>query len=296
VKKWFIDASAKRPRTVWRILAGYLLLFIVIAAVATPVDAIEIPWIESFAWQVIAAPILFVVSRLLARFVDRRRFGEYGLAWSRRGAGHLLSGIVVGAVLTSAIFVTAFAVGAVRILRFTHTIYDVPWIVTFLAFAARYASVAFFEELFHRGFLITNLADGLRSTLGVHTRTLALLASALLFGMLHFTNDNATALGALNLFLLGVLFGLPYVRTGSLYGSIGLHFAWNFVLGNVYGLPVSGYESRTALIRTETLDSVLWTGGAFGPEGSLIATAAVAVGILIMLRLTRHRETSLPKP
>ena len=289
LKNWFVNVSTRRPRALWRILIGYVSMMVIIGVLAAIVDAIEVPWIESFAWQLVSAPLLITLARLLARSTDRREYGEYGLGARDQQAKHLMVGILAGATLTTAIFLSGYAVGAIKVTGFAQTTYSVPWILTFLGFMFRYASVGVFEELFHRGFLITNLSEGFRSAFGRQARMIALVASSLIFGLLHFGNDHATGLAALNIFLLGVLLGLPYVRTGSLYASVGLHFAWNFFLGNIYGLPVSGYESRTALIRTESTDSMLWTGGSFGPEGSIIATGLVIVAILVTFRLTASR-------
>ena len=50
IKSWFVESNTGRMRALWRILLGYLLMFAVIAVLLVTVDAIEIPWIESFLW------------------------------------------------------------------------------------------------------------------------------------------------------------------------------------------------------------------------------------------------------
>jgi membrane protease YdiL (CAAX protease family) len=267
-------------------------MMLVMAAVIVPVDALEIPWLESFLWQVLALPLLVGAARLLARFVDRRSFAEYGL---RRRGGSVLAGVALGAGLATVWFGVALVGGQVAIEGGPHTRYGVPWLVSLAGFGARYAAVAVFEELFHRGFLIVNLGEGLRGLAGERARALAWIGSSALFGLLHLTNDGATVVAGVNVALLGLLFGFPFVRSGSLRTSIGLHFGWNSALGNVWGLPVSGFEARTALLRTAIEESA-WTGGASGPGGGLLATVILAAGLAVAARLTRPPRTERSEP
>jgi membrane protease YdiL (CAAX protease family) len=278
-KNWMFDSERHRLRTGWRILIGYVALMLVIAAVVVPVDALEVPWLESFLWQLAAAPLLVGLAWGLARFVDRRPFREYGLVRPESGR-RFAAGIALGGGLVAALFAAALVGGQVTIEGGPGTQYAIPWFASLLGFLARYASVALFEELFHRGFLIVNLSEGLRQFAGARAKETAWIGSSVAFGFLHLTNEHASPLAALNIALLGLLFGLPFVRSGTLFMSIGLHFAWNFALGNVFGLPVSGYASRTSLLLTSTRES-LWTGGEFGPEGGLLATVVLVLGIWI---------------
>jgi hypothetical protein len=62
------------------------------------------------------------------------------------------------------------------------------------------------------------------------------------------------------------------IRYGSLWLPMGLHFGWNFTEGGVFGTAVSGGQSH-GLIESVLSGPTLLTGGAFGPEASVIAIA-----------------------
>ena len=126
IKSWFVESNTGRMRALWRILLGYLLMFAVIAVLLVTVDAIEIPWIESFLWQVLAVPVLILIARLLARRVDRRRFEEYGLTWDSRAFRHLAVGAFAGVLLVSIVFLAGFVSGAIKVVSIAHTSYEIP--------------------------------------------------------------------------------------------------------------------------------------------------------------------------
>jgi hypothetical protein len=110
------------------------------------------------------------------------------------------------------------------------------------------------------------------------------LATSLAFAALHCWNPSLTALALGNIALAGVVFGLVYAVTGSLWGPIGLHAAWNFTMGGVAGLPVSGL-AFPSLFATR-VDGPAWiTGGPFGPEGGIAVTCALAAGCAVWLLL-----------
>ena len=114
----------------------------------------------------------------------------------------------------------------------------------------------------------------------------AFAVSALLFGASHLANPGATIFAAICVALeAGVMLGAFYALTGRLWTSIGVHAAWNFAQGYLFGAAVSGSKMGPALARSiARADAPGWaTGGAFGPESSLAALlVCVAVGILVL--------------
>ena len=78
-----------------------------------------------------------------------------------------------------------------------------------------------------------------------------------------------------------------------LWLAIGVHAAWNFVEGGVFGIPVSGYAIPGWLRSTLTGEEWL-TGGAFGPEGSLVTLAVTSAASAALLVVAWRRGSLRP--
>ena len=72
---------------------------------------------------------------------------------------------------------------------------------------------------------------------------LAVILTSVPFGIIHLQNPNATGFLITNTALAGVWLGIAYLRTRSLWFPLGVHWAWNWALGSIFGLPVSGLET-----------------------------------------------------
>ena len=108
----------------------------------------------------------------------------------------------------------------------------------------------------------------------------ALASSAILFGVLHLANPDSSLFAAVALAAgEGIGIGL-YLITGRIWASIGMHAAWNFTQGWVFGAAVSGTTGIAGgplSLRPATGVSDLLSGGGFGPEASI---AALIVSLL----------------
>ena len=119
----------------------------------------------------------------------------------------------------------------------------------------------------------------------------AVLISASLFGLAHIGNPGATPLAMTFLTVeMGVFLALIYVLTQRLWVVAGSHMGWNFALGFVFGSDVSGLESPNAMMATTLRGSDLLTGGAFGPEGSIVTlvVSLVAISVTVWLIVRRN--------
>ena len=96
-----------------------------------------------------------------------------------------------------------------------------------------------------------------------------------------------------NIAVTGVMLSLPYILTGRLAASIGLHAAWNFFQGVVYGFPVSGLATPARLLVIEQAGPPLWTGADFGPEAGLVGLFVCVLGTALIVWRERRRRGSL---
>jgi hypothetical protein len=76
---------------------------------------------------------------------------------------------------------------------------------------------------------------------------------------------------------------------------MGLHAGWNFSEGSLYGLSVSGFTAKNALTQGSLSGPVILTGGAFGPEASIVAVLlCFGVAILLLWRAAKRGRIQPP--
>lgn len=146
------------------------------------------------------------------------------------------------------------------------------------------------EEILFRGWLMQLIASR-------HGLWIAVIANSALFALAHAGNmepSNELYSGLGNILLFGLFISLYAIREGSIWGVCGWHAAWNWLLGLGFGLEVSGMAvDATPLITdlTTAPDAAWWlTGGAFGPEASLVTTAVLLTGIVGLMLRGRTRD------
>ena len=192
--------------------------------------------------------------------------------WLAQGA----IGATLGLLLVSSVFVAEWAAGWLVVREVA-----APSIAAgaLLVGLGRALLVGAIEETIFRGLLL----DYLRRPIGTPA---AVAVSSLAFALVHAWNANITPLALASLALAGALLGLAFLVRRGLALPIGLHAAWNFFEGSVFGFPVSG-SPRASLLAVEVAGPELATGGAFGPEGGWVGLAAILL-VAVVLWLARE--------
>lgn len=302
----FWNPEERRLRAGWRLLlVAVLFALVTLAAALATVASRSLLGIEAGAPT---APLLAITSPvqllgtalvlgLLALVVDRRRLRDYGLRFDRVWRLDLGFGLALGAGLQTGIFLVEYAVGWVRVTGVAVTAEpDASFAVWIGAAAVGYVAVGIYEELFARGYLLTNVAEGLDGLGPIGVRCAVAggtLLSALVFGGLHAANPAATATSTVTLVLAGAFLAAGYVFTGELAIPIGLHISWNFFQGVVWGFPVSGVSLGVSVVALEQTGPRVVTGGQFGPEAGLIGVAAMLIGTAAIGLWVRRRTGDL---
>jgi hypothetical protein len=293
----FIDREG-RLRSGWRFLLAIITLFgafFVTDVLGRSVSA-NIA-LQNMINRPVAAAIMFLVFLWMSRNLDHAPDpAEYiGLGLDRRWRRDFGGGLLLGATLVSA------CVGVIAIVGGFHFEAGPPLTVSRWTGVAVVAWIFFFgailEELGFRSYPFYRLIESLANlasllpfqaikdrgkSVGAWS---AILLLGGLFGAVHLANPNATFWGFANTVLIGVFFGLLMVRTGSLWLLWGLHLGWNFTLGALYGLPVSGLNQFSVLWIGRPGGPTWLTGGAYGIEASATATMAILLALIVLIRL-----------
>ena len=294
LQQFFWNSSENRLRAPFRILL-YFMMWILISRV---LDWILIPplsriwvslgmgnvnWFEHGVHFVLYFFVVVGVTFFAAHAIDKRSARQVGMQLDRAWWLELLAGVALGAILMSMIFALVWLLGWIEVSKIFAVLApdNIPFGVALAGAFIVFIIIGVTEELMFRGYVLRNCAEGMHAV-GIAPRIAVIGAwvfSSVLFGFFHVLNPNATAASTINLVLAGMMLGLPMVLTARLGMPIGLHIAWNFVQGNIYGFPVSGNDfSRVTVFETIARGPVLWTGGQFGPEAGLLGLLAILAG------------------
>jgi membrane protease YdiL (CAAX protease family) len=143
-----------------------------------------------------------------------------------------------------------------------------------------FALVGLNEELVSRGYVLQNLEQA------VGTRW-AVALSSVLFALAHLGNPSSGLVPVVGLVGAGLVLALLYLWRRRLWLPIGYHLGWNFFEGPVFGFPVSGQETP-GIVTLDPAGPELLSGGAFGPEASILALLIEAAGVALAWWLARR--------
>jgi membrane protease YdiL (CAAX protease family) len=228
-------------------------------------------------WPQIMAAALCVASYwYFVRQVEKRRVTELSGASALRD---LAFGVLGGSVLVATAMGVLFIAGSFQISGIN------GW-TGLIVPIAELILVAFVEELLFRGIMFGIVEQSLGSWI-------ALGLTSSIFALSHLPNEGVTVLAVVVTAMAGVMFGAAFMATGRLWLGIGIHFGWNYVLGTVFAVTVSGHRSSGLL--QGTLVGPDWlTGGAYGLEASVVGLAAVSIASAFLIALARKRGRIVP--
>jgi uncharacterized protein len=116
-----------------------------------------------------------------------------------------------------------------------------------------------------------------------------------LFGAAHTGNNGENWIGIFAAALIGFVFCVSIWVTGSAWWAIGCHAAWDWAETYFYGTADSGFVAPGHLFSTKPAGNPLWSGGADGPEGSLLVIPVVLL-ILVWLLIFYRRSKPVELP
>lgn len=217
---------------------------------------------------------------LWVKFVEKRPVNSIGFQAGKPLKSYII-GFIVGLCTTTVVVAILDFIGAVK-LQYRQVEYDYMIInIGIIAFGWIVQSAS--EEIAIRGWLIPSLEKNC-------TPLMSIAITAIIFGILHLFSSGVTVLSFINLTLSGIFFASYAILNGNIWGVCGMHFAWNLALGNIYGLPVSGFaDNGEKIFQTQQIGANLLTGGDFGPEGGLVTTITLLIAIVaLILKLRKY--------
>ncbi|MFZ2989232.1 CPBP family intramembrane glutamic endopeptidase [Ideonella sp.] len=206
---------------------------------------------------------------LYVRLIENRRASELAIRGSLIELGLGLAG---GAALVALVVAALALLGVYRFEAINAGVQGLGAAFSQMVF------VGVFEELLMRAIILRLIERSLGTWL-------ALAISSALFGLAHLPGSGMGALPFAVAVVAGGFFGAAYLVTRRLWLCIGLHTAWNFTLGSLFSISVSGREPTAGLI-TGSLSGPHWlTGGSYGLEGSVLTLAVLlAAGTWLLAR------------
>jgi membrane protease YdiL (CAAX protease family) len=214
------------------------------------------------------------------RLVERRPLAKIGLGGAHR-ARTFLNGLLVGMAMVMAIVAGIWIAGgfhAGAYARAFHSPIALESIAILLVCFALQSSV---EELLFRGWMLSAIT----AKFGL---VIAVVLSSLVFNFLHF-DSRANWIFATNVFLFAVFACCWVIRTGNVWGVMGWHGGWNWLLAVGFELRVTALDAHLPafLVRLTPVGPDYLTGGTQGPEGSILCGLALTCGIAYHLLRTR---------
>jgi membrane protease YdiL (CAAX protease family) len=279
--------DAGRLRSGWR-LGLYVLVFLVLmflfgslVRVALHLGALlhlgSSPFLEDVVFRLTLLGSALGAGWICNRWLEDLPWRALGLCFHSGWFRDLFIGSVIGSLsLAIACAIPLIAGG----LRFTFSGRAVLFSIlqALLQTAVLFIIAALAEEAMFRGYPLQTLSRaGLIS--------LALILTSVPFGIIHWQNPNATLFSSTNTALAGVWLGIAYLRTRSLWFPLGVHWAWNWAQGSIFGVPVSGLKLSNHPVLQSLDKGPAWlTGGSYGLEGGLACTIALLASTFFIWR------------
>ncbi|MGI8918762.1 MAG: CPBP family intramembrane glutamic endopeptidase [Pyrinomonadaceae bacterium] len=278
--------DARRLRSGWRLgifaglfivlmfgVTGALRVIYVLAinfapAMSVPDHLADIVFRLTFLGAALAAG--YICSRVLEGLPWR----SLGLTLHARWLRDLLLGSLIGIVSLALATAIAFVGGGLRFSLSPMPIKSVA--TTVLLSGGLFIVAALAEEALFRGYPLQTLARAGLIWLGVFLTSVP-------FAAIHLDNPNAGGvLAFVNTALAGVWLAVAYLKTRSLWFPLGVHWAWNWALGALFGLPVSGITkvAPNPILIGSDLGPAWLTGARYGIEGGVACTIALVISII----------------
>ena len=231
---------------------------------------------DKYIWRVISylvmSSAMLLYHILVIRTLGKKENARTGLAISKLSFKHLFYGLGLGTICIAVIWALIFLFGGYSV---SLNILDGNTLYAVLILSMQMMLVGFNEEIISRGFMAFAGFKG--------GKLFSAIFISIVFSLMHGAQSINT-FSIINLFLFSIVsFQLTWIF-GSLWPAIGFHAAWNFIMGGIFGVFISGVTPIGSIFVSELIDMDYLTGGWHGMEGSFFCTVLLAILSLCLWR------------
>lgn len=273
-------------RSGWKILilflVEYILLFIMANIIGSLVVISGSVRENIYIILMFSQEIVLILTPILSwKVLFKNDLSLIGLkVLNKKEVKNLILGLVMGIIaITLAFILILLSKSGVLV----NSLLEPRFSLSLVLYLILFILVGFAEELLSRGYIIGAMEAS------NNNKWFAIMVSAVIFSLMHYGNNGFSLIPFLNIFLVGILFGVMYVKTKSIWLSTGFHITWNFFQGCIYGMPVSGITTPKLYEMTFVGNSIL-NGGTFGPEGGLIVTMVIILMLVSLVFLIKNKK------
>src|SRR5712691_6323661 len=283
--------QAGRLRSGWRLVVFALIYIALLFLISTAVRIFYAiasliapgrrpgPYFENIAFRLILLAAALLVGYLCTRWLEDLPWRALGLSLHARWLRDFFVGSIIGVASLALATGIAAAGGGLRFRApDRELLLQIGYTLVFSA--ALFIIAALAEEALFRGYPLQTLARAGLAWLGV-------LLTSVPFAAVHLRNPNVVqGFTFVNTALAGVWLALAYLRTRSLWFPLGVHWSWNWALGSLFGLPVSGITNLAPhpLLHGVDLGPAWLTGGSYGIEGGVACTLTLIISTIFIWR------------
>jgi membrane protease YdiL (CAAX protease family) len=287
IKTVFINEYG-RLRSGWRLatffaaaVALYILVGVLLWVGIAIVHAtgLNIPYerqVQDLIFRFLFLATGLIAGYVCARFLEGLPWRSLGLTLHKNWLKDLVVGSVVGILSLSFAVLIGKLAGSFQFTFSDRTIMA-GVAKSLIGSALLFIVAALAEEAMFRGYPLQTLTRARLMWLGVF------LTSVPFAGVHLFNPHTVPGFTFANTALAGIWLALAYLRTRSLWFPLGVHWAWNWALGSVFGLPVSGLKIVSSPLLKPTDVGPAWlTGGDYGIEGGAACTIALIISSVLI--------------
>jgi membrane protease YdiL (CAAX protease family) len=236
--------------------------------------------IPGYLAAVIFITLIFICYRAYTKYIEKRETFELSFSGSYK---EISAGFLISIGLIFVILIILYIAGFFKINGVSSDL------SVLLKGLFTMGLAVFFEEIVFR-LILFRLSEEFFGT------WIALILQALIFGVAHIGNPNASILSTLALvFSGGLLLTTAYIYTRRIWLVFGIHMGWNYLLAYLFNIPVSGREHE-GWIQT-TINGPTWlTGGPFGIEASVLTVIfCLAVWFILLKKSVVSQKIIAPQ-